>query len=219
MISRVTRSRAEAARSYDRLSRWYDALAGSSEKKYRELGLQALDAHAGESILEIGFGTGQCIVALATAVGPQGKVGGIDISGGMRSIAEKRARQAGVSAWVDLRVGDATQIPFEPGSFDAVFMSFTLELFDTPEIPQVLGQCIRVLRPGGRIGLVSMVNPDRPGFPVRLYEWFHARWPAMVDCRPIRTREALLEAGFVIESAQRLMMWGLPVDVIRACKS
>ncbi len=216
MISRVTRSRADAARNYDRLSRWYDGLSGSSEKKYRQLGLQLLDAHAGETILEIGFGTGHSLVALAKAAGPTGRVCGIDISKEMRSIAEKRLRQTGVSGWVDLQVGDAAQLPFEPGSFDAIFMCFTLELFDTPEIPLMLAQCRRVLRSGGRIGLVSMALPERPGLAVRIYEWFHARWPALVDCRPILARQALLEAGFAIESARRWSMWGLPVDVILA---
>jgi ubiquinone/menaquinone biosynthesis C-methylase UbiE len=219
MISRVIRSKAEAAASYNRLSRWYDQIYGSTERKYRDLGLQVLNAQPGESLLEIGFGTGHGLLALARAAGPQGKVCGIDISTGMRGIALKRLQSAGVADRVDLRVGDAAQLPFEPGSFEAVFMSFTLELFDTPEIPLVLAQCRQVLRPGGRIGLVAMVKPDRPGFAVRLYEWCHARWPSMVDCRPIFAREALQEAGFSLESARRLSMWGLPVDVIRAGKS
>lgn len=216
MISRVIRPRAQAARNYDRLSRWYDGLAGSSEKKYRNLGLQMLDAQDGEHILEIGFGTGHCIVALAKAVGSTGNVCGVDISSKMLAIAQRRARQAGVSEWVDLQVGDAVQLPFEPGSFDAVFMSFTLELFDTPEIPQVLQQCRQVLRPNGRIGLVTMALPEQPGLAVRMYEWFHARWPASVDCRPILARQALQAAGFVLENARQFWMWGLPVDVLRA---
>ena len=216
MISRVNRSKAEATRTYNRLSRWYDGLAGSSEKKYRNLGLQALAAGAGEQILEIGFGTGQCLVALAAAVGPAGKVCGIDISDGMRSIAQKRLQWAGVDAWAELHLGDAAQLPFDAGSFDAVFMSFTLELFDTPEIPLVLEQCQRVLRPGGRIGLVTMALPERPRLAVRIYEWFHAHWPAAVDCRPIRAEEALQAAGFAVEVVKQLSMWGLPVDVIRA---
>jgi len=218
MTSQIARNRARTVHNYNRLSRWYDGLAGRAEKKYRHLGLQALDPRAGERILEIGFGTGQCILVLAKAVGQGGKVCGIDISQGMLAVAEKRLRKAGIGEWVDLRIGDAVQLSFEPGSFDAVFMSFVLELFDAPEVPLVLGECRQVLRPGGRIGLVAMALPDKPGIAVRLYEWFHARWPALVDCRPILVREALREAGFIIESAQRLKMWGLPVDVILGCK-
>jgi ubiquinone/menaquinone biosynthesis C-methylase UbiE len=219
MISRVTRSKAEAAASYNRLSRWYDWIAGSTERKYRNLGLEMLKAQPGECILEIGFGTGHCLLALARAVGPQGKVCGIDLSTGMCEIATRRLRSAGVAAQVDLQVGDAAQLPFEPGSFEAVFMSFTLELFDTPEIPLVLAQCRRVLRSGGRIGLVTMVKPERPGVAVRIYEWCHAQWPTMVDCRPIHAGEALQEAGFNLENTKQLWMWGLPVEVIRAGKS
>jgi demethylmenaquinone methyltransferase/2-methoxy-6-polyprenyl-1,4-benzoquinol methylase len=216
MTSHVTRSKAQAAASYNRLSRWYDWIAGGTEGKYRDLGLELLQIQAGESALEIGFGTGHAIVALAQAAGPAGNVCGIDISEGMRTIAERRAAQAGVSDRVDLQVGDAAQLPFEAGCFQAVFMSFTLELFDTPEIPLVLAQCRRVLRPGGRIGLVAMAMPGRPGTAVRLYEWCHARWPAWIDCRPIHAQEALQEAGFTMDNVKRLKMWGLPVDVIRA---
>jgi len=216
MISGVTRSKAQAAASYNRLSRWYDWIASGAERPYRNLGLQQLQAQAGESVLEIGFGTGHGIVALAKAVSPGGKVCGIDISEGMLAIARRRARQAGVSGWVALQVGDAAQLPFQADCFHVVFLSFTLELFDTPEIPLVLEQCRRVLRADGRIGLVARVRPERSGFAVRLYELCHTRWPAMLDCRPILAREALQEAGFHIDVAQRLIMWGLPVDVIRA---
>ena len=218
MITRVIRTKAQAAANYNRLSRWYDLVAGSTERKYRDLGLQMLQAQAGENVLEIGFGTGHCLLALAKAVGPQGSVCGIDISAGMQDVALRRLQSAGAAERVDLQVGDAAKLPYPHDSFDAVFMSFTLELFDTPEIPQVLEQCRQVLRPGGRIGLVVMARPDKPGFAVRLYEWCHARWPAMVDCRPIHARTALQESGFTIEAAQRWRMWGLPVDVIRAHK-
>jgi ubiquinone/menaquinone biosynthesis C-methylase UbiE len=215
---RVPRSKAQAAASYNRLSRWYDWIAGRTEQKYRDLGLQLLQAQQGENVLEIGFGTGHCLLALANAVGPQGKVSGIDISAGMQAIALRRLQSAGLADRVDLQVGDAAQLPYQPGSFHAVFMSFTLELFDTPEIPLVLDQCCQVLRPGGRIGLVAMVRPEYPGFAVQLYEWCHARWPAMVDCRPIHARTALQESGFTIEMVKQWMMWGLPVDVIAARK-
>ncbi|NIV01327.1 MAG: 2-heptaprenyl-1,4-naphthoquinone methyltransferase, partial [Phycisphaerae bacterium] len=73
-VSRVVRSKGKARVNYNRLSRWYDIVAGSTEKKYRDIGLQKLDAQPGERILEIGFGTGHCILALARAVGETGEV-------------------------------------------------------------------------------------------------------------------------------------------------
>ena len=163
-VSRVVRSKDEAKASYNRMSRWYDTIAGSSEKKYRDIGLEKLNAQPGECVLEIGYGTGHCALVLATAVGSGGHVYGIDISEGMAAIAQERINNAGLSDQVDLRVGDALDLPFDPGSFDGVFMSFTLELFDTPEIPQLLAGCQRLLRPGGRIVIVSLIK--KPGMAV-----------------------------------------------------
>ena len=91
------RSKEAARASYNRLSRWYDAIAGSTEKKYRDWGLKKLSAQPSEKILEIGFGTGHCLVALANAVGPLGEVIGLDISDGMLAIAQERLRQDGLN--------------------------------------------------------------------------------------------------------------------------
>ncbi len=213
-ISRVHRSKEEARAAYDRLSRWYDFLAGSSEKKYRDIGIQKLNPQLGESILEIGFGTGHCLVSLAQAVGPTGKVSGLDISDSMLAIAAERLKNAAITTPVDLRVGDAAALPFAQNTFDAIFMSFTLELFDTPEIPLVLAQCHKTLQSDGRIAVVSLAK--KAGTAVRLYEWFHEKWPAAVDCRPIYPQMHLAEAGFEICDVTSMSMWGLPVEIVLA---
>ena len=215
-ISRVPRTKAEARASYNQMSRWYDLVSGSSEKKYRDLGLQKLKAATGEQILEIGYGTGHCILTLAQAVGSSGKVCGIDLSEGMLAISQARLQQAGLSERVDLRSGDAVSLPFEANRFDAVFMSFTLELFDTPEIPLVLKQCHQVLRPGGRMVVVCLAK--NAGMAVNIYEWFHEKMPTAVDCRPILAQSDLAEAGFSIREVDSLFMWGLPVEIILAVK-
>ncbi len=218
-ISRVTRSKADAKASYDRLSRWYDLIAGWSERKAVECGLELLHALEGETVLEIGYGTGRSIVALARAVGKSGRVVGIDLSEGMHRVAAARVQKADLSDdRVELICGDATVLTLETESIDGAFMSFALELFDTPEIPIVLHECRRALRTGGRIVVVSMQKKTERGLMVRLYEWAHRKLPKIVDCRPIHANRALTEAGFRVTQRNEMNMWGLPVSVALAKK-
>jgi demethylmenaquinone methyltransferase/2-methoxy-6-polyprenyl-1,4-benzoquinol methylase len=219
-VSRVNRSKEAARASYNRLSRWYDFIAGSTEKKYRDWGLEKLSARPGETILEIGFGTGHCLVALARAVGSTGHVIGLDISDGMLAIARERLQKEGLYDRVGLHLGDAARLDFiEANSLDGVFMSFTLELFDNPEIPRVLQECLRILKPGGRLSVVSMTKTNPPGIAVRMYEWFHKHMPNYADCRPIFARQALEQTRFEIQDVSISSMWGLPVEIVLGKKS
>ncbi len=137
----------------------------------------------------------------------------------MLSVAEKKLDRAGLSGRVSLTCGDAAQLPYPDSSFDAVYTSFTLELFDTPEIPLVLVECRRVLKPTGRIGIVAMTKHPSPNLMTRLYEWSHHHFEAYADCRPIYPARSLAEAGFQIAETRQMSMFGLPVDVIVGLRS
>jgi demethylmenaquinone methyltransferase/2-methoxy-6-polyprenyl-1,4-benzoquinol methylase len=218
-ISPVPRTKEEARRNYSRLGRCYDLLEGMWERTYRQAGLRLLSARPGERVLDIGCGTGAALVPLAEAVGPRGKVDGIDISEKMIAVAERRTARAGFADRIELVRGDASELPWNDDTFDAVFMSFTLELFDTPEIPVVLGECRRVLGRDGRTCVVSLSSraggEDKP-LMQRLYEWGHRNFPKLLDCRPIPSERFLEGAGFEIGNREEYSMAGLPVDVILA---
>jgi demethylmenaquinone methyltransferase/2-methoxy-6-polyprenyl-1,4-benzoquinol methylase len=209
------KSRLATRQNYDRLSRWYDSFY-ASERLFTKAGLRLLDAQPGEKILEIGFGTGHALIELARAAGGTGSVCGIDLSPGMFAIARRRIQRTGMEGRISLQLGDATRLPFSDHQFNAVFMSFTLELFETAKIPVLLVECQRVLQPGGRLGIVSLVKKNT--LAVEIYEWFHIRFPKVVDCHPIFVRQVLEAAGFTTCRAVEKRFWGLPVAAVVAKK-
>jgi len=214
---RVTRTKEKAKTSYDRMCKWYDVF-GYFEKSYRNTGLQKLDAKEGEIVLEIGFGTGHCILALARSVGDSGKVYGIDISEGMCGVTQSRVKKAGLSKRVSLTCSDVARLPYESNFFDAVFMSFTLDLFDTSEIPILLRECKRVLHSDGRICVVALSKKDKVSVITKIYEFLHKKFPTYIDCRPIFVQKILEEVGFRICDVKEMFMWGLPVEIVAAKK-
>jgi ubiquinone/menaquinone biosynthesis C-methylase UbiE len=197
---------------YDRMSRAYDLVADASERACRDRGIELLDAQPGERVLELGFGTGHALVALAAAVGSNGRVCGLDISSGMLTVARDRVEGTG-SRNVVLTLGDVRRLCFQDATFDAAFMSFTLELFEPEAIPNALAEIRRVLRPGGRLAVVVMATNTDTNAMIEIYKWLHRHFPHFVDCRPIDLRGVLERAGFHLVRKDAMSMWDLPVAV------
>jgi len=216
-VLRVLQTKSETKAFYNKIAHVYDLLAEHSERPMREAGVKMLAPAPGEHLLEIGFGTGHVLVELAKAVGPAGRVFGLDISENMLAQTTELVGREGLTERVSLDGGDAEDLPYPSDSQDGVFMCFTLELFDTPEIPRVLAQCKRVLRPGGRIVVVAVSKEGKQGLVIRAFEWTHRHFPNLMDCRPIYTRRALEAAGFIVEDSLIESMW-VPVEIVRARK-
>lgn len=218
----VPRSKEEAKRFYDRVSTStvYHCLTAAFERKYAEMALELLSVKEGETVLEIGFGSGHCLRRIAKSVGKTGKAYGVDISSGMLEATRSRLDEAGLINRVELYCGDAATLPYGDNTFDAVFMSFTLELFDTPEIPQLLKEVKRVLKPGGRLGVASMSKENGESRLLRLYEQAHKKWPEYVDCRPIYVEQSLSNAGYEIKMKEIVkLLRFLPIEIVVAVKA
>ena len=213
----IGRSWDEARTAYDRLSRVYDLLA-SSEKKYIQQGLNLLETQAGENVLEIGCGSGFALNKLAQKLKGQGAIVGLDLSKSMLKKARKKVQKEGFENNPFLVQSDSLPLPFGRNVFDAIFISFTLELFEQAEIITLLQECQRVLKKQGRIVVVGMVKSDFDPLPVKMYEWFHNQYPAYADCRPIHARYWLEQSDFNIQICQKEKMWGLPLEIILADK-
>lgn len=211
----TTLSSKQATALYDRIAGVYDLIAGACEDPARRAGLALLAAAPGERVLEVGCGTGRLLPAIVSAVRPHGHVDAIDLSEGMLRVARKTLRRSGVEADVSLCRADARRLPFAEASFDALFMSFTLELFDTPDIRRVLAECRRVLRAAGRLVVVASSKEEPPTTIQRLYEWAHRRFPRAIDCRPIDVHQEITGAGFGIEREERRML-PVPLRIVLA---
>jgi len=116
----------------------------------------------------------------------------------MLQITRKRLKKAALIDRVELFHGDVSKLPFNNGTFDAVLMSFTLELFDTPEITKLLNEVWRVLKVKCRLGVTTLSRSKGDSLPIRIYEWIHRKWPKFVDCRPIYLEKVICEAGYTV---------------------
>lgn len=207
---------------YDRISHAYDLISDAGEHKAREQGEQTLNVQPGENVLEIGFGTGNTLLHLAEAVGESGRVSGIDVSTGMLEVATRKVESKGLADRVDLSVGDARQLPYKDESFDAVFASFTLELFPLNDIPAVLAEVARILKPSGRLGVVSMATVqegEKASALEKTYVWMHQHFPHIVDCQPIDVVELVEGAGLQVQEKVEMTIWTMPVRCVVATVS
>jgi len=210
----MTEAVPKARQFYDRISHLYDSLADSNEHKARERGLTLLNIQPGERVLEVGYGTGHSLQKFAESVGESGRVFGVDISQGMCDVAQKRIAEAGVGERVELSVSEVPPLPYDDNSVDAVSMSFTLELFGLDVIPQVLQESMRVLKPGGRVGVVSMaVTPEEQQDSAleKTYKWMHHHFPHIVDCQPIDAAGFFEQSGLNISARTDMEIWTMPV--------
>jgi demethylmenaquinone methyltransferase/2-methoxy-6-polyprenyl-1,4-benzoquinol methylase len=125
-------------------------------------------------------------------------VHGVDLSPGMLDIAKQYVTDAGYTN-IDLREADARSLPFGDDSFDLLYNGYMLDLISFADMPVVLREFRRVLKPGGRLVLLNMSKPDeRRTLMERLYQWLPQTIVLyfMGGCRPVLMTDDVREVGF-----------------------
>jgi ubiquinone/menaquinone biosynthesis C-methylase UbiE len=135
-----------AAATYDLLI-WLVTLG--REQAFREKMLRLAHLKPGESVLDVGCGTGSLAIAAMRQVGPRGTVSGVDASPEMIARAEKKARKAGLD--VAFQNAFAQSLPFPDAQFDAVLTTIMLHHLPQKSRAELASEVRRVLKPGGRV--------------------------------------------------------------------
>jgi demethylmenaquinone methyltransferase/2-methoxy-6-polyprenyl-1,4-benzoquinol methylase len=125
--------------------------------------VQWSSAPRGGAVLDVCCGSGDLALRLAEAVGPSGRVTGLDFAAAQLEVAARREGEAGNAAtaapvrWVE---GDACALPFEEATFDAATCGYGLR--NVVDIPGALAELLRVLRPGATAALLDFNRSESP---------------------------------------------------------
>jgi ubiquinone/menaquinone biosynthesis C-methylase UbiE len=140
----------------------YDLLAWlltrGRERAFRERLLELAGVQRGQSVLDIGCGTGTLAIAATAHVGPTGSVVGIDASPQMVARAMRKAARAGAPATFQLAV--AEQLPLPDARFDVVLSTLMFHHLPRKTREQCANEIRRVLKPGGRVFVVDFGKPQ-----------------------------------------------------------
>ena len=165
--------------------------------------LGAAAPQPGEKVMDIGCGSGTSVLALARAVGPEGRVVGVDVATESVAVAQRRIAEAGL-AQASVLLGDAASQPFPPGGFDLLFSRFGVMFF--PEPVAAFRHLRAALRPGGRLCAAAFRAPAEPDAPGQ-FGW----------AREAHVRAVLENAGFAgIALAPRDLRFRLGEDAAGA---
>jgi SAM-dependent methyltransferase len=134
-------------------------LNSAAAREETELLLRATGIPPGARVLDIACGPGDPSLAIATRVGPSGRVVGVDISAGALDVARERAHRGGLEN-VRFEVANAESLPFEDATFDRVVCRFGAMFFE--DLPKASREVHRVLTKGGRAAFMVWGAFEQP---------------------------------------------------------
>jgi demethylmenaquinone methyltransferase/2-methoxy-6-polyprenyl-1,4-benzoquinol methylase len=175
--------------SYDRLN---DLMTAGLHHRWREMGVMLAQVGPGSTALDVCCGTGDFAFALRRAVGPGGRVVGVDVSEEMLDVAREKCGRN--QLYVEFRTGDVLDLPFPDGGvastapawdaapaaargFDACTVGFGIR--NVPDIVRAFSEMRRVCRPGGRVVCLEITQARIPVFKQFYGLWFDHAVPRL----------------------------------------
>lgn len=161
------------AGSYDRLN---DLMTAGLHHRWRELAVMVARVGPGCTALDVCCGTGDLAFALRRAIGPAGRVVGVDVSEEMLEVARDKCGRN--QLYVEFERADVLALPFPDGAgFDACSVGFGIR--NVPDIVGAFSEMRRVCRPGGRVVCLEITQPSIPVFKQFYALWFRRIVPVL----------------------------------------
>jgi demethylmenaquinone methyltransferase/2-methoxy-6-polyprenyl-1,4-benzoquinol methylase len=160
-------------RMFDRIAGHYDAMnsvmTAGLHHRWRQRTAARAELREGDTALDVCCGTGDLALELARYVGATGRVVGCDFSQPMLDLARAKSVQRWATT-VRFEYADALQLPYEDETFDAVTVGFGVR--NLADLDRGLGEMTRVLKPGGRMVILEITQPQRPPLSIFYSLWF-----------------------------------------------
>ncbi len=158
---------------FDRIAGVYDvmntAMTVGLHHQWRQRAADRAELGPGDVALDACCGTGDMALELARRVGPEGHVIGSDFSERMLDLARQKAAARGAGS-VRFEWGDALDLSYDEGTFDAVTVGFGVRNF--ADVERGVRELARVLKPGGRLVILEITTPRRPPLSTFFSIWF-----------------------------------------------
>jgi ubiquinone/menaquinone biosynthesis C-methylase UbiE len=205
----------KAAATYNAAADHFDDGPLAFWDRYGSRTIERLALARGAAVLDVGCGSGASAIPAAEAVGPQGRVVGVDLAERLLALARTKAARRKLDN-IEFVRGDMERLDFPDGSFDAVVCVFAI--FFVPDMERQVAELWRLVRPGGQLVLTTwglrMFEPGssawwaavrqiRPDLIPAVSPWERIMTPAAL--RQLLTGSGIGEADVVAEDGQQAL--------------